>query len=267
MRRIQFLEIEDHIWCPAVFRNLITDYLQYFAEILWPYDKVVELVEKALLRMDSRQIIDLCSGASGPWPRIASQAKDLSVVLTDKYPNLDAFRRISAESNGHIQFVTDPVDATNVPDHLQGMRTIFAGFHHFQPEIAKSILQDAAKKGTAIGIFEFTARRLHTFLSALIGIPVMVGVLTLFIRPLRFSRLFWTYCIPIAPLLILWDGLVSHLRTYSVLELEDLVDALEESDYKWEIGKHKSPLPGVQITYLLGYPTKICNQDRQKADR
>jgi hypothetical protein len=53
----------------------------------------------------------------------------------------------------------------------------------------------------------------------------------------------------------MWDGVISHLRTYSTLELEDLVGAIESSKYNWEIGKYQSALRGVQITYLLGFPT------------
>lgn len=255
MKRVHVFEIEDQAWCPTVFRNLLTDFLQVFAKTLRVYDEVVPLIEKVLLRINSRQIVDLCSGASGPWSHLANQAEDISIVLTDKYPNLETFERISAESDGQISFVADSTDATNVPRHLQGMRTIFSGFHHFRPEGAKSILQDAVRKKTAIGIFEFTERRLYTCLFTPISTPAAVFVLTLFIRPFRFSRLFWTYCIPIAPLLIMWDGFISHLRTYSVLELEELVGAIESREYSWEIGKYQSSLPGVQITCLIGYPT------------
>jgi hypothetical protein len=255
MKRVHLFEIGDQSWCPIVFRNLLTDFLQVFAKTFRVYGEVGPFIEKGLLRINSRHIVDLCSGSSGPWHLLAGQANDISIVLTDKYPNLGAFEKISAESCGRISFVADSTDATNVPRHLPGMRTIFSGFHHFRPEVAKSILQDAALKRTAIGIFEFTERRLQTLLLAPILIPMSVFILTIFIRPFRASRLFWTYCIPIAPLLIMWDGVISHLRTYSTLELEDLVGAIESSKYNWEIGKYQSALRGVQITYLLGFPT------------
>jgi len=34
-------------------------------------------------------------------------------------------------------------------------------------------------------------------------------------------QILFTYVVPILPLLIFWDGLVSQLRTYSVQELEE----------------------------------------------
>ena len=53
------------------------------------------------------------------------------------------------------------------------------------------------------------------------------------------------------PLLVLWDGIVSSLRTYSVEEMNSLIASLNNKEtFKWEVGKVKS-VPG-KILYLLG---------------
>jgi hypothetical protein len=73
------------------------------------------------------------------------------------------------------------------------------------------------------------------------------------IRPLKLSWLFFTYLVPLVPLLVLWDGVVSCLRIYSPRELRDLVDALPDNDYEWDIGT--IPLGGpAHATYLVGRP-------------
>ena len=65
------------------------------------------------------------------------------------------------------------------------------------------------------------------------------------------GRIVFTYLIPIVPLFVLWDGVVSSFRTYSVKEMKALVANLNGGDnYDWDIGKVKSG-PGV-ILYLLG---------------
>jgi len=52
-------------------------------------------------------------------------------------------------------------------------------------------------------------------------------------------------------LFVLWDGIVSSLRTYSVKEMNGLVENLNGKDnYDWEINKVKSG-PSV-VLYLLG---------------
>ena len=138
-----------------------------------------------------------------------------------------------------------------VPGALKGMRTMFTSFHHFSPEDARAILQDAVDAGESVGIFEFTRRDPLTM-----GL-IFAGVLLMFvhtprIRPFRWSRLLWTYLIPIIPLVLLFDGVVSCLRTYRPQELREMVEKLNACNYQWEIGElttGKAP-----ITYLIGYP-------------
>ncbi len=80
-------------------------------------------------------------------------------------------------------------------------------------------------------------------------------VTTPFIRPFRWGRLIFTYPIPILPLLCLWDGLVSCLRSYSAHELGELVRDLESANYSWEVGELRFPRTPVNIAYLMGWPT------------
>ncbi len=256
MKRIHAFEINDQQWCPVLFRNMITDYLQFTARTFRIYDCVIPLIEKVLSKTGSDSVIDLCSGASGPWSHLLQHTENINIVLTDKFPNLASLERVSSESGGRISFSRESVDATDVPEKYDGMRTIFTGLHHFRPETAEKILQDTAGKNRAIGIFEFTERSLPAVLSALPGIPLMVLLFTPFIKPFKLSRLFWTYIIPVAPLLIMWDGLISDLRTYSVAELQKLVSTVKAENYSWEIGKQPSGVPGINITYLVGYPVK-----------
>ena len=49
-----------------------------------------------------------------------------------------------------------------------------------------------------------------------------------------------------------WDAFVSCLRTYSVKELQELVDGLRGESYCWEIGVEKARRG--PIHYLIGYP-------------
>lgn len=81
--------------------------------------------------------------------------------------------------------------------------------------------------------------------------PVTVLLTAPFIRPFKIGRIIFTYLIPIVPILILWDGVVSSLRTYSVEEMNVLVSNLNNKDnFNWEVGKVKSG--PTKILYLLG---------------
>lgn len=177
-------------------------------------------------------------------------------MLTDKYPNIPAFQRLCSLSNNSVDFISTSVDATDVPTNLTGFRTFFTSFHHFQPEAARKILQDAVNKNAAIGIFEFTERTFLNALKVLLLGHLLVLLQTPFIRSFKLSRLFWTYIIPISPLIYFWDALVSHLRTYTVQELNELSEKINTNNYHWETGKFRSPKSNFNITYLVGFPTK-----------
>jgi len=142
------------------------------------------------------------------------------------------------------------VDAMNVPPELKGFRTMFTSFHHFSPDEARAILQNAVDAGEGVGIFEIT-RRAPTTIGLILAWDIMLLVCTPWIRPFRWPRFVWTYLVPIIPLVLLFDGVVSCLRTYRPKELREMVDKLTASDYVWEIGENltgKAP-----ITYLIGY--------------
>jgi hypothetical protein len=73
-------------------------------------------------------------------------------------------------------------------------------------------------------------------------------------RPFRWSRLFWTYVIPIVPFVVLFDGVVSCLRTYRPRELREIIGKLTGSEYEWKVGEYLGMQNSMSITYLIGYP-------------
>lgn len=53
--------------------------------------------------------------------------------------------------------------------------------------------------------------------------------------------------------MILWDGIISSLRTYSVTEMKNLINQLDKKDnFYWDVNKVKSG--PCTILYLLGTP-------------
>ncbi len=102
------------------------------------------------------------------------------------------------------------------------------------------------------GVFEAEERDWKHVLQFLFS-PINVLLVTPFIRPFRWGRLLFTYLIPIVPLFVLWDGVVSALRTYTLAEMLEMTEAVDpEGRYHWEI--EKVTLGPIRLPYLLGYP-------------
>ncbi|MDX5438587.1 MAG: class I SAM-dependent methyltransferase, partial [Pontibacter sp.] len=256
--RLQLFELEDLQWFPQVIREGMQDYLRFMITKLDTYEAAVPLLQELLERTQEKRITDLCSGAGGgiaPIRQELSRRMGLSVhvTLSDLYPNPEAYEYLQHSSFGTIDYIPKPVDATAVPEEIQGVRTIFSSFHHFPPPVAKAILQDAADKGAAIGIFEGAKKSWTEMLLLWLVFPVVILLVTPFIRPFKVSRLFFTYIIPLIPLGIIWDGTVSLLRIYPPKLLGQLVTQISTPYYTWRAGRAGTS-PGKHVIYLIGYP-------------
>jgi hypothetical protein len=265
MRRIQFIELHEQPWFPSSLRDGMTDALQFGFNLLKAYAPIAPLLQDALDSAGSRSIVDICSGAGGPWldlsrrlrsSTVQGNPRGLQIWLTDKYPNLRALENVSPDSENHIAFYPEPVDATDVPRELRGFRTMFTSFHHFPPEEARAILQNAVDAGESIGIFEIPRRSAST-IGLTFAFVFLLFVCTPWMRPFRWSRLLWTYLVPIIPLALLFDGMVSCLRTYRPLELLEIAEKLTACEYRWEAGEHSSANGKLVITYLIGNPRAL----------
>jgi len=253
MGRIHLFEFEDLAWFPSFLRNYGTDFLQFLSNKTKMYKPIIPLLEKVIKEIGTNQIIDLASGGGGGLIWLNDELKknnpEIKILLTDFYPNISAFEHTKRISD-NFDFIKTPIDARNVPKELNGLRTQFLSFHHFKPIDAKRILQNAIDTKKPIAIFEVQERSVLSLI-AMIFSPITVLLTTPFIRPFKIGRLIFTYLLPIIPLFVLWDGIVSSLRTYSVKEMNEIVNELNDKEkFIWDIGRLKSG-PGV-VLYLIG---------------
>jgi MFS family permease len=256
VKRSQLVELEDLPWWPRVFRDAATDYLVTAIRVSKTYNGLVPRLANALKRTGATQIIDLCSGGGGPWaellPALRAEGAVVSLCLSDKYPNTAALANLAAKVPG-VSFEPQSVSATDVPAQLTGFRTIFTAFHHFRPAEARAILASAVRDRRGIAISE-AASRTPAALGMMLGVPIAVWLLTPVIRPFRWSRLFWTYVVPVIPAAIMFDGIVSCLRIYTPDELTAMAREVAGEAYDWEAGFEHPPGSPIPIPYLIGVP-------------
>jgi len=253
MRRLHLFEFGDQSWFPQLLRDAETAYLavayRFFPlPALW-----AGKISTVFRRGEPAEILDLCSGSGGPMPAILKELEEqgyqASARLTDLYPNP------RSAPHAQILWVGQPVDATRVPSNLAGVRTMFSAFHHFRPDAARAILRDAFQCSRAICIFESGPGSLLG-VAMMVLVPFNVLALMPFVRPFRWGYAVFTYLIPVIPLIVLWDGIVSMLRIYSPEQTKELTGGLERADYVWEIGRIQvRGIPG-GLPYLIGRTTR-----------
>ncbi len=250
VRRLHLLEFGDQQWFPQLLRDAETAYLATAYRVWRELPRQwAERIATVLHRGESTEILDLCSGSGGAIPLILEELVkrnyDVRATLTDLYPTPHS------GSHPRIVWLAEPVDARHVPPQLAGVPTMFSAFHHFRPDAARAILRDAFERRRTICIFESGSGTLAG-IAAMLGVPLVVLALMPLARPFRWTYLVFTYLIPLIPLIVLWDGIVSMLRIYSPQQMQQLTADLQAPNYVWEIGQIKvRGIPG-GLPYLIG---------------
>lgn len=258
MRRYQLIELEDLSWWPRPIRRAMLEYLSYISVRYHLVDHMVDLLAPAIQRTNSRTVVDLCAGAGGPWPELSSKLAEAAaveqVVLCDLFP--DAHYTLHENKKDGLTYLSQPVDACKVPAQLHGFRTIWNAFHHFTPDEGVELLRDAIKRQEGIAIFESVERTPRCIMEMALAVPLLVLLDTPRLKPRRMMRFIFTYLIPLLPVAIAYDGIVSSLRSYTISELIEIAEQADtEGNYEWECGYDRENRV-TAITYLIGYPRR-----------
>lgn len=253
MKRRQLFQFGELPWLPDFLRESITDSLAMVCARTQLPAFWESLALETLRAAGTAAIVDLGSGGPGRavLHQLRQSAQPVTVILTALSPG-------ATESEGNMRYWPHAVDAGSVPWSLKGLRTMFASFHRFEPEDARRILADACWCDEPICIVEGSPRRPAAIVSSfLILMPALL--LTPAVRPMKLRRLVFTYAIPLLPLLILWDGLVSHLRTYSADEMLAMARECGRGGYEWRAGEIHVPGCGAGMPYLIGRPARTTS--------
>jgi hypothetical protein len=114
----------------------------------------------------------------------------------------------------------------------------------------RAVLADAARRGVPFLAGEAVERSVPGLVGVLLS-PVLVWLVTPFLRPVSPARIACTYLLPIVPVLVLWDGVVSVLRCYRPEELLALARDLPGS-LEWRVERARPHGPAA--TFLVGTP-------------
>ncbi len=273
MRRSHLIELHEQPWYPDRWRRLFQRSLGRGMTIMGSFDNVVDSFRALIERTRPESVLDLCTGsgelAATFWKPITSSLKANirpRLVLSDLYPDLDTYSRLKKRDPGPNDFYPRPVNALDPPADAPSVWMMMDSFHHFRPNEAREILRNAAQNADGIAIFESTSRTWRQLAQVVVLAFWFTMVTTAFLlRPFRFENLLWGLFFPVVPLTMVFDAFVSNLRTYTVSELEDMIEAIDEDDFTWKVDTALAPNSGgLRVTYLLGWRSQV---ESPRADR
>lgn len=254
--RLHLFELEDQPWFPQLLRVGITDYLATITDRTRSYAPVVPSIVASVAPTAEPLIRDFCSGGGGPWPAlwpaVASAVPGARLELTDAFPNPHAVTRFPV--NRAVTYRSTALEGTSPWPDDAALATFFSAFHHFPPAQATDVLRQASQTRTPVAVFEVTQRSLKA-LAIMCVVPIAVLLMTPTIRTFRWWRLLFTYVVPLIPIAVWWDGVVSCWRTYQPDELMALAMRAAPSGMEWRVGEWSTAGQPLPVTYLIGTPT------------
>lgn len=256
MRKYLF-EFEDFDWYPASFRNIQTDFLQLIMQTFDVFVNVYPKIFKVVKKTNHKNFIDFCSGGGGVILHLRKAFKEnfseeFNAVLTDKYPNVEAFKKLNKSTNGEVKFSEDSVDVTEINDDFIGFWTVFNAFHHLSPFAATKFLNKAVEKSMPIAIVEPLDKNIFTIFFQSVFLVLFMFLSFPFLKTFTLKTFLFTYLIPVIPFCVVWDGWISVLKVYRKVDVKKMVSiADQDKKYTWEIGLEKHKFG--KVSYIIGY--------------
>jgi hypothetical protein len=268
MKRIQLFEFEDFGWFPDALRRSMTRLIALLHKMVGTKEVIGDLLAPIIKEIQNSRIVDLGSGSGGIMPEVMKYLEEeynlnhLNLLLTDLYPNLELSEKLKISGSEKISYSERPIDATDLSQAPEGLRTMINCFHHMEPKKARKILRSAQESRQAILIYEMGENNIPLLIwwlllpLSLTILIIMVLFMTLWVRPMTWQQLVFTYLIPIIPLCYAWDGQASLPRMYTMADLDILLSEPAVVDYQWKKGKAFKKNGKKLGTYLIGLPTK-----------
>lgn len=244
MRKTRFFEFCDQAWAPQWYQEGLHDYLIFFYRT-FGYHKLWQSSLKDFFDKEKQdKVLECCAGNGHCLPMIFDEGAeefmgDKQMVMSDLYPHAESVEAF--KESKHFSYYPDPVDVNAIPKELDHSKVFINSFHHLPPQVAQEVLQDSLDKGNQVLILEYVDHNPVTYISMLFGALTTFLTVPFVVKGSnKWKAMFFTYLIPLFPLMLWWDGWVSCWRSY---QKKDIHDMMGESAKDLEIiGERKRSL-------------------------
>lgn len=226
MKRRHTPQFINQSWFPTFLKQCIFEFMTWFVGKVKAAVPFLPVIEEGLTRTSKRQIINIDSQSGAGFETLEP--------LLEK------------------DIVIQKTDVKNIQTTHKGLYVSVNAFHQLTPVEAKALLTTIAKSGNPVAIVEGNNDSLWQVVGMTIFVPLTVLLTAPFVKPFRFSRIIFTYLIPILPIVTLIDGFLALFKLYAPVDLEELTASIAIENYHWRSGKMDNGRGG-KIIYLLGW--------------
>jgi hypothetical protein len=225
-------EFMDLTWLPVSLRQVLRDILECGngRPFRGYYDWAVDCIVRQAALVQADRVVELGAGTAPLTRRLAAdpRAKGLKLVVCDLAPDLVLYDALARQYPGQVEVLREPVDFSQPREWPPGtLLVLSATLHHVPAAQRLAVLEALVGPGNTVLVLEPLRR---TVLSALFVwlslVPALLAPLVQWRRPGRWRRLVWCWLVPVAPLLFVWDGLVSCWRQRTAGEWHEAFGSL-----------------------------------------
>ena len=263
MKYRHWFEFMDLPWLPLGLKTTLREILECGNGP--PFRNYYPWVAQELLKYSAmhgvERIVELGAGTAPICRALvaAGSPANIELIASDLYPDPEVFRTVVNRSHGRIQTLMEPVDFSQARDWPPNtLLCLSASFHHLPPASRLQALASLSSSGNHVFVFEPLQK------TALSVAFVFLSLTPALLTPLRFlnhpgglRRAFWCWLPPIAPMLFLWDGVISCLRMWtadqwahaaqSVLGKDSQIE-IEEAGFCQKVAWHRAGAPAQKST-------------------
>lgn len=220
--RLFLSEFMDQRWLPPSLHATLRDVLGFHLRVTLSY-YYVWAARHALRRAREagvRDIAEIGAGSAGFSEALAglirAEGGDIRVHVSDLHPQPERYRALEQLFPGILTAAAEPVDfVARQADFGGALVVLSAAFHHVPYAERPHMLR--AMAGRRVMVFESVTRNLASMAGCAVGfLPALATPLYFLGTPIgRWRRFVWCWLIPVAPVMVAWDGVVSCLRCWT----------------------------------------------------
>ena len=216
----EFMDLDNF---PSSLRFVLRDILEVGSSAPFRnyYQWVSTSVYEYAVKNNIKEIVELGAGGAPITRCLINKYPDWDVTfkISDLNPDISTFKSLE-DSDKRVVAIYTPLDFTKKMNSFQNsLLVLSAAFHHVPEKNRRASLNGLKALSKHVMLFEPVCPQIA---SVLLNLGILItGVLTPLIRinsKSFFRSVVWCWLIPIASILLLWDGTVSALRCWSKQE-------------------------------------------------
>jgi hypothetical protein len=240
-------ELEDYNWFPAILRRWQLEFVGNLSVWTKLYKPLVAVINKMTGDNKITALQDCCSGSGFPALYIHQQLQTkIPLLLTDKYPDENFINQ------PRVVYSKASVDVLQIQAAEKTLYTMCNAFHHFTTAQQKTILKNLANNDSAFIIAEILEPGLINAIKIFFTGTLLQIFTAPFVQPFSFTRLFFTYIIPVNLFTVTYDGIISVVRSKTEKQYRQLAESIVASNFI--ITVHKINNFKGNLVYIKGEP-------------